>query len=105
MSQNISWSFQKQAQKGKVSLHKSIDYTITKDKKFVFNEDEAPIIRKIFQMKLDGSSNSDIFDYISTTGLKTINGLNSTQNSQLLGILKDIKYTRQVVWGKTYREK
>ena len=105
MSQNISWSFQKQAQKGKVSLHKCIGYTLTKDKKFVINEDEAPIIRKIFQMKLDGSSNSDIFDYVSTTGLKTINGYNFTQNSQILGILKDIKYTGQVVWGKTYRGK
>lgn len=105
MSQNISWSFQKQAQKGKVSLHKCIGYTLTKDKKFVINEDEAPIIRKIFQMKLDGCSNSDIFDYVSTTGLKTINGYYFTQNSQILGILKDIKYTGQVVWGKTYRGK
>jgi len=105
MSQNISWSFQKQAQKGKVSLHKCIGYTLTKDKKFIINEDEAPIVRKIFQMKFDGSSNSDIFDYVSTTGLKTINGLNFTQNSQILGILKDIKYTGQVVWGKTYRGK
>jgi len=105
MSQNISWSFQKQAQKGKVSLHKCIGYTLTKDKKFVINEDEAPIIRKIFQMKLDGSSNSDIFDYVSTTSLKTINGYSFTQNSQILGILKDIKYTGQVVWGKTYRGK
>ncbi|MDO9628783.1 MAG: recombinase family protein [Acholeplasmataceae bacterium] len=105
MSQNISWSFQKQAQKGKVSLHKCIGYTLTKDKKFIINENEALIIRKIFQMKLDGSSNSDIFDYVSTTGLKTINGYNFTQNSQILGILKDIKYTGQVVWGKTYRGK
>ena len=105
MSQNISWSFQKQAQKGNVSVHKCIGYTLTKDKKYIINEDEAPIIRKIFQMKLDGSSNSDIFDYVSTTGLKTINGLNFTQNSQILGILKDIKYTGQVVWGKTYRGK
>ena len=105
MSQNISWSFQKQAQKGKVSLHKCIGYTLTKDKKFIINEDEASVIRKIFQMKLDGSSNRDIFDYVSTTGLKTINGYNFTQNSQILSILKDIKYTGQVVWGNTYRGK
>lgn len=63
MSQNISWSFQKQAQKGKVSIHKCVGYTLTKDKKFIFNPDEAPIIKKMFQMKLDGHSNSVILSY------------------------------------------
>jgi len=105
MSQNISWSFQKQAQKGKVSVHKCVGYTLTKDKKFIINEDEAPIIRKIFQMKLEGSTNSEIHTYVQSTNLKTINGNTFIQSSQIQGILKDIKYTGQVIWGKTYRGK
>lgn len=105
MSQNISWSFQKQAQKGKVSIHKCVGYTLTKDKCFIINPDEAPIIKQIFQMKLDGKSNTEILDYVKSVGLKTILGNDFVQNSQIIGILKDIKYTGQVVWGKTYRGK
>ena len=48
MSQNISWSFQKQAQKGKVSIHKCVGYTLTKDKRFIIYFNKTPIIKKIF---------------------------------------------------------
>ena len=105
MSQNISWSFQKQAQKGKVSIHQCVGYTLTKDKKFIINPDEAPIIKQIFQMKLDGKSNTEILEYVKSVGLKTVLGNDFVQNSQIIGLLKDIKYTGQVVWGKTYRGK
>ena len=105
MSQNISWSFQKQAQKGKVSIHKCVGYTLTKDKRFIINPDEAPIIKKIFEMKLDDKSNTDILEYVKSVGLKTVLGNDFVQNSQIIGLLKDIKYTGQVVWGKTYRGK
>lgn len=105
MSQNISWSFQKQAQKGKVSVHQCIGYTLTKDKRLIVNPDEAHIIKNIFQMKLDHRSNTDILEYVKSVGLKTILGNDFVQNSQIIGILRDIKYTGQVVWGKTYRGK
>lgn len=105
MSQNISWSFQKQAQKGKVSVHKCIGYTLTKDKRLIINPDEATIIKKIFQMKLEHKSNTEILEYVRSVGLKTILGNDFVQNSQIIGILRDIKYTGQVVWGNTYRGK
>ena len=105
MSQNISWSFQKQAQKGKVSVHKCIGYTLTKDKRLIVNPDEALIIKKIFQMKLDHQSNTEILEYVKSVGLKTILGNDFVQNSQIIGILRDIKYTVQVVWRNTYRDK
>lgn len=105
MSQNISWSFQKQAQKGKVSVHKCIGYTLTKDKRLIVNPDEAYIIKRIFQMKLENKSNTEILEYVRSVGLKTILGNDFVQNSQIIGILRDIKYTGQVVWGNTYRGK
>jgi len=105
MSQNISWNFQKQAQKGKVLIQKCVGYTLTKDKRFTINPDEAPIIKKIFEMKLGDKSNTDIFEYVRSVGLKTVLGNEFVQNSQIIGILKDIKYTGQVVWGKTYHGK
>lgn len=105
MSQNISWSFQKQAQKGKVSIHKCVGYTLTKDKRLIINPDDAPIIKKIFEMKLNDRSNSEILEFVRSVGLKTVLGNDFVQNSQIIGILKDIKYTGQVVWGKTYRGK
>ena len=54
MSQNISWSFQKnKLKKGKVSIHKCVGYTLLKIKVYI-NPDEAPIIKKdISEMKLE----------------------------------------------------
>ena len=49
MSQNISWSFQKNAQRGKVPLQKCLGYQITKDKKYVIDEDIAPHIKDYFK--------------------------------------------------------
>ena len=56
-------------------------------------------------MKLDDRSNTDILEYVKSVGLKTVLGNDFVQTSQIIGILKDIKYTGQVVWGKTYRGK
>ena len=42
MSQNISWSSQKNAQRGKVPLSKCLGYQITKDRKYVIDEEIAP---------------------------------------------------------------
>ncbi|MDY0278823.1 MAG: recombinase family protein, partial [Acholeplasma sp.] len=53
----------------------------------------------------DGKSNTEILEYVKSVGLKTVLGNDFVQNSQIIGILKDIKYTGQVVWGKTYRGK
>ncbi|MDY0277898.1 MAG: recombinase family protein [Acholeplasma sp.] len=44
-------------------------------------------------------------EYVKSVGLKTILGNDFVQNSQIIGILRDIKYTGQVVWGNTYRGK
>ena len=56
-------------------------------------------------MKLDYQSNTEILKYVQSVGLKTILGNDFEQNSQIIGILRDIKYTVQVVWRNTYRDK
>ncbi|MBU1019583.1 MAG: recombinase family protein, partial [Firmicutes bacterium] len=62
-------------------------------------------IKKMYQMKLDGYSNSEILSYVQSTNLKTVQGNDFSLNSQIINILKDIKYSGQVIWGKTYRGK
>jgi hypothetical protein len=59
----------------------------------------------MFEMKLNNRSNTEILEFVRSVGLKTILGNDFVQNSQIIGILRDIKYTGQVVWGKTYRGK
>jgi DNA invertase Pin-like site-specific DNA recombinase len=105
MSQNISWSFQKQAQKGKVTLHKCIGYEITKDKRLVIDEYQAPIIKRLFEMKLNGYDNAEMMNYLNDAGLKTSKGNAFTATSQITHILQDVRYIGQMIYGKTYTKK
>lgn len=53
-------------------------------------------------MQLDGYSNSEILSYFQSTNLKTIQGYDFSLDSQIANIFKYIKYSGQVIWGKTY---
>jgi DNA invertase Pin-like site-specific DNA recombinase len=105
MSQNISWSFQKNAQRGKVPLQKCLGYQITKDKKYTIDEDIAPHIKRLFQMKLEGYSNQEMIDYLKHYNITTTKGSNITNATQLRCILTNEKYTGQLTYGKTYIKK
>jgi len=63
MGQNISWGFQKRAQKGQVVLHKLLGYEITEDKKYKPIPKIVPIIKTLYKMKLNGSEMSELIAY------------------------------------------
>ena len=91
MSQNISWSFQKNAQRGKVPLKKCLGYQITKDRKYVVDDEIAPHIKKLFQMKLKGYSNYEMIYYLNENNIQTTKGNDITNATQLRCILTDEK--------------
>ena len=105
MSQNISWSFQKNAQRGKVPLKKCLGYQITKDRKYVVDDEIAPHIKKLFQMKLKGYSNYEMIYYLNENNIQTTKGNDITNATQLRCILTDEKYIGQSTYGKTYIKK
>ena len=62
------------------------------DKKFVINKEEAPIVRRIFEMYLAGNKMMEIIDFLNSNGLKTSKG-NPYNKSSINRILTNRKYT------------
>jgi len=61
------------------------------DKKFVISEDEAPIIKRMFEMYLAGKTMVDIIRYLDENGVKTRQG-NSYHKDTIRRILTNRKY-------------
>jgi len=61
------------------------------DKKFVIDDDTAPIVKRIFEMYLAGSPMADIIRYLNENGVKTSRGNEFNKNSIRL-ILTNRKY-------------
>ncbi|MDI6452362.1 recombinase family protein [Peloplasma aerotolerans] len=102
MGQNISWGFQKRAQKGQVVLHKLLGYAITEDKQYKPMPKITHIIQTLFKMKLNGSEMSELIAYAKSQDLKSTKGYPITTYQQINSILKDIRYTGTIEYGKTY---
>ena len=62
-----------------------------KKKKFAIDEDNAPIIKRIFKMYLEGSTMAEIIRYLNSEDLKTAYGNKFNKNS-IRGILTNKRY-------------
>lgn len=69
------------------------------DKMYVVNENEAKIVRKIFDMRLKGYSLIDISVELNKLGYKTKRGTEFKKNS-LYDLLRNEKYIGNYVYGK-----
>lgn len=105
LSKNVTWGFQKRAEKGEVSAKRCIGYDKNEDKQLIVNEAHAKIIQTLFKMKLNGASHRELLKYLQSEPITTINNKPFTSTTQVTGILKDIKYLGWVVYGKTYIKK
>ena len=61
------------------------------DKKFAVNEDEAQIVKRIFEMYLTGKTMADIIRYLNASGVKTSQGNPYNKNS-IRRVLSNRKY-------------
>lgn len=102
MSQNIRWGYEKRAQKGQVSVRKAIGYDITKDKTYSINEHEANAVRTLFQMKLEGRSNTEMIAYFNIQGITTTKDNKFASTNQINHILRDERYIGKMTYGKSY---
>ncbi|MDD4156514.1 MAG: recombinase family protein, partial [Candidatus Cloacimonetes bacterium] len=69
------------------------------------DEDVAPHIKRLFQMKLESYSNQEMIDYLKDHDIKTTKGSDITNATQLRCILTNEKYIGQLTYGKTYIKK
>ncbi|OHE29368.1 MAG: hypothetical protein A2Y45_00425 [Tenericutes bacterium GWC2_34_14] len=102
MSQNISWGHQKRAEKGIVPLRPVFGYDITKDRQMVINSLETEVIQVIFDMTMKEYPMKRIVEYVKSLDVKTKQGRPINKYTQIKNILTDIRYTGQIIRGKTY---
>lgn len=71
---------------------------------YEINEDEAPIIRIIFNKFNDGWSYTEIADYLNMQGYKTKSGASFTARSAFYDILVNSKYKGEYTYNRTSRK-
>lgn len=102
MSMNVKWRVDKTFMQGEVySTTRFYGYDII-DKKFIINKEQAKVVKKIFQMALDGLGYIKIVEILNREGIKSPTGKRWTNNS-LERILKEDTYTGRLTLQKTYR--
>lgn len=77
------------------------DYNID-DKSISINEEEAEIVRFIFQRYLEGAGGSVIGRELENHGHKSPRGSDKWSTTTVLGIIKNEKYKGDILMGKTF---
>lgn len=71
-------------------------------KEITINEDEANIVRYMFERYVEGVGSSTIAKELTVKGIKTLKGGDKWCESTVRGILKNEKYIGDVLMGKTF---
>ena len=104
ISKNVSWGTQKAFQQGKVRYNYKflLGYRKGPDGKPEIIPEEAEIVKRIFNMYLDGMSLVNIASELERSNTPTKFGKNNWNRVSVLNILKNEKYAGDVILQKTY---
>ncbi|MCM0648434.1 recombinase family protein [Clostridium swellfunianum] len=80
-----------------------LGYNVDVEKKYIINEAEAEIVRKIFDMYINGYSYANIIDYLNEKDWKTKAGNTFGKNS-IYSILDNEKYSGVYVFNKSSKK-
>ena len=102
MGENVKWRINKTFEQGEIyNTSRFYGYDII-DKKFIINEEQASVVRRIFQMVLDGFGYIKIIEVLNKENIKSPSGSKWTIRS-LERIIKEDTYTGKLTLQKTYR--
>ena len=106
ISQNVTWGKRVSFQQGKVSFaYKNFLGYKKVDDKLVIDEDQAVIVRLIYQMFLvKGKTASGIANYLKSQHIKTPAGKTNWTKNTVNSILTNEKYKGDALLQKTYTE-
>jgi site-specific DNA recombinase len=104
-SENIQWGFQRKFGKGDIfTKYKNfMGYTCI-DGAIAIVPEQADIVRKIFDLYLQGLSLSQIKAYLESMGIKTVTGNEHWDTTTIQKMLKNEKYKGDTMLQKTYTE-
>jgi len=106
-SQAIEWGHEKRMMKGKVNIGHTYGYDKTKvgnETVITINEEQAQVVRQIYQMHLDGMSNNAIAAELTRRGVRTYFGKELWGPKTIASILSNIAYTGSVKTRKLTRD-
>ncbi len=101
ISQSMRWAYQRRFKQGKVTINtkRFLGYDKDKDGKLIINEEQAVIVRRIFNDYLSGLGISRIAKGLD--GIKTISGKVKWAESTVRDIIKNEKYVGDALLQKT----
>lgn len=103
ISENNKWSIKKRFQNGTYIIATPPYGYENIDGKVVVNEEEGKIVKEIFKSYLSGKGTHKIADELNKRKIKGQRGA-SWHGSTINGILKNEKYTGDVIYQKTYTD-
>ena len=106
MSDNIKWGIRERMHEGKVCLNctRFLGYDKDENGKLFVVESEAVIVRKIFELYLNGFGVRKIKKYLEENGIKTVTGKDIWSTSTIDRILSNEKYAGDVLVQKSFTE-
>ncbi len=104
ISENVKWGIRKKLQDGQVTLPYSafLGYDKGEDNSIVINEEEAKIVRTIYESFLKGETYTSIKDIVEKKGYKSPKGNEKWSTSTIKSILRNEKYKGDALLQKTY---
>ena len=103
IAENIRWGIRSRFKRGipQINLNRMMGYDMGKDRTWVVNEEQAGIVRYIYESYSRGRSASGISNDLNERGIKTVNG-KSWCTTGILCILENEKYMGDLLIQKTY---
>lgn len=112
ISTNIKWAWQRKFQNGEIILNTGLmlGYTKLPEKDeegydvFIINEEEAAIVRRIYEEFIAGATLNRICRGLEASGIPTKLGKEKWAPAVIQSILTNEKYTGNAILGKTFKQ-
>lgn len=104
-SENIQWGFQRKFEKGDIfTKYKNFMGYDCVDGEIVIVPEQAEVVRKIFELYLQGLSFGQIKSFLESQGIKTATGKKAWDAKTIQGMLSNEKYKGDTMLQKTFTE-
>ena len=106
MSDNIKWGIRAKMRSGGVCLNctRFLGYNKDENGRLIVVDSEAVVVRKIFELYLQGFGVRKIKKYLEENGIKTVTGKDVWSTSTIDRILSNEKYVGDVLMQKSFTE-
>ena len=103
-SENVKFGMRRRMESGRMLLNHTqfLGYTKGEDGELKIVPEEAEIVRKIFELYVQGNGVRKIKKYLELHGIKTVTGKTEWSTSTIDRMLSNEKYIGQVLMQKTY---